>query len=157
VALAEAAKRGLLSPEQQGAFEEATRRGLLGGASPPQRGYGKEPTTPPATAGPERIICVRSVDGIFHVFPAGTDKAVIDRTITAYAEEHQLASGGYAILLPDDVKLDTPTEPVYRALHDEAIRSLRGFAVFGLGVPVAVLFLGIAGWWIVRGFRPKAM
>jgi hypothetical protein len=146
-------------------------------------------------------IRVRTADGVIHEFPAGTDQAVIDRTIKTYAEDHQLATAGYATLLPSDAKLDAPppfdpskpytvapaqssppgeqgpwtkyqNNPYAKYANEdalskarayavqqrsEAMTNLRGFVFFGVGAPMAVLILGVAGWWIARGFRPRVM
>lgn len=37
--------------------------------------------------------------------------------------------------------------------HIAATANLRAFAVYGIGLPVLTLVLGIAVWWIQRGFR----
>jgi hypothetical protein len=39
--------------------------------------------------------------------------------------------------------------------HITATANLRSFAIFGVGLPVLTLALGIIGWWIQRGFRPS--
>jgi hypothetical protein len=38
--------------------------------------------------------------------------------------------------------------------REVSIANLRGFVFFGIGPPIAVLFLGIATMWVLRGFRP---
>jgi hypothetical protein len=39
--------------------------------------------------------------------------------------------------------------------HIAATANLRGFALYGMGLPVLALVLGIVIWWIHRGFRPE--
>ena len=38
--------------------------------------------------------------------------------------------------------------------HATAISNLRGFLFAGVGFPIVVFVLGIAGWWVARGFKP---
>jgi len=38
--------------------------------------------------------------------------------------------------------------------YGTAFANLRGFAFFGLGIPAAAFLLGIACWWVARGFKP---
>jgi hypothetical protein len=39
--------------------------------------------------------------------------------------------------------------------HVTATANLRGFALYGIGLPVLALVLGIVVWWVQRGFRPE--
>jgi hypothetical protein len=68
---------------------------------------------------------------------------VVPHTATPSEEERERRIGS-------ELGLISPREQ----RREAAIASLRGFVFFGIGAPMAVLFLGIAAMWVLRGFRP---
>lgn len=58
---------------------------------------------------------------------------------------------------PPDAPIGKPAaSPTPFEAHATAIANLRGFLFAGIGFPVGVFVFGIAGWWVVRGFKPAS-